>query len=228
MEIWKDVIGYECRYKVSNYGRVKSLNYNGTYFKKILSPCNRNGYPSVTLFNDGIRKHRTIHSLVAESFIDKDYKLKGLVVNHKNFKRYYNVLSNLELITPRDNTNLKHKKHSSKYTGVSWNKRENKWESWIVVNGLQKYLGKFKEEEEASKYYEDALICINNGKINDIKTNVRTKSSVHNGLCFIKKRNNWRVTLPIDGKRKYLGSFNTEQEAYSVLIMHKIKHGIEF
>lgn len=27
MEIWKDVIGYEGLYRVSNYGKVNSLNY---------------------------------------------------------------------------------------------------------------------------------------------------------------------------------------------------------
>ena len=28
MEIWKDIQGYEGRYQISNYGRVKSLNYH--------------------------------------------------------------------------------------------------------------------------------------------------------------------------------------------------------
>ena len=32
-EIWKDVVGYEGLYKVSNFGRVKSLPRNGNVSK---------------------------------------------------------------------------------------------------------------------------------------------------------------------------------------------------
>lgn len=228
MEIWKDVVGYENVYEVSDLGRVRSLSYNKTGKVKLFSPCMRMGYPSVSLSKNGKKKHKTIHSLVVESFIDSDYKIKGLIVNHKNFKRDDNRLTNLEVITNRENTNLKHIEHSSKYTGVCWNKRENKWESRITFNGSQKYLGKFKSEDEASLYYEEALMCINEGRLGDIRTSIKTKSSIHKGLSFVSQRNNWRVVLPINGKKKYLGSFKTEEEAYNVLLTHKLKHEVEF
>ena len=35
-ELWKDIKGYEGKYQVSNFGRVKSLNYNNTNQEKIL------------------------------------------------------------------------------------------------------------------------------------------------------------------------------------------------
>ena len=40
MEIWKDVVGYEGLYQVSNYGRVKSLERkinNRIYEERIIS-----------------------------------------------------------------------------------------------------------------------------------------------------------------------------------------------
>lgn len=37
-EIWKSVIGYERLYKVSNLGKVKSMNYKHTGLSKILTP----------------------------------------------------------------------------------------------------------------------------------------------------------------------------------------------
>jgi hypothetical protein len=227
-EIWKDVIGYEGLYQVSSLGRVKSLSYNKTGKEKILSPCRRMGYPSVILYKYGNKKHKTIHSLEAEAFIDKDYRLKGLVINHKNFNRDDNNLENLEIITARENTNLKHIPHSSKYTGVCWNKREQKWESRITYDGSQKYLGKFNTEEEASHYYQSALICINEGRIDDIKRSVKAKSSKHKGLCFVRNRNNWNVVIPINGKKTYLGSFKTENEAFNALSEYKNKYKIEF
>jgi hypothetical protein len=227
MEIWKDVIGYEGIYEVSNFGQVRSLSYNKTGKVKLLSPCRRMGYPSVVLHGNGKKIHRTIHSLVVEAFIDSNYKLKG-VINHKNFNRGDNSLENLEIITARENTNLKHIPHSSKYTGVCWNKREQKWESKINYGGSQKYLGKFTTEEEASWYYESAFICIKEGRIGDIKKNIKAKSSKHKGLSFVKNRNNWNVVLPVNGKKTYLGSFKTEDEAYKVLFEYKNKHKIEF
>ena len=55
-EIWKDVIGYEGLYQISNYGNIKSLKkwirqYNKYINKeKLLKPCvNKTGYYVVVL-----------------------------------------------------------------------------------------------------------------------------------------------------------------------------------
>lgn len=37
-EIWKDIVGYEGRYQISNYGNVMSLNYNQKGIKKKMKP----------------------------------------------------------------------------------------------------------------------------------------------------------------------------------------------
>ncbi len=45
MEIWKSVVGYEGYYKVSTYGRVKSLKRKGRQNDRILVQIfSRNGY----------------------------------------------------------------------------------------------------------------------------------------------------------------------------------------
>lgn len=69
-EIWKDINGYEGLYQVSNFGRVKSLNYNHTKKEEImtLTPTKRN-YMKIHLDKDGKRKYFTIHRLVAQAFI---------------------------------------------------------------------------------------------------------------------------------------------------------------
>lgn len=49
-EIWKDIPEYEGLYQVSNYGRVKSLNYNRMGEERILKPFkNKFGYLLITL-----------------------------------------------------------------------------------------------------------------------------------------------------------------------------------
>ena len=80
-----------------------------------------------------------------------------LIVNHINFIRHDNRAENLEIDTNRNNTNQKHLNSSSEYTGVSWNKKYNKWVANIRINGKLKYLGLFACELKAAKAYQDAL-----------------------------------------------------------------------
>lgn len=76
-EIWKDIPGYEGRYKISNYGKVWS------YFKKDFMSIyiDKDGYSRVALFKDGKQKQLQVHRLVAQTFIPNPDNLP--VVRHK-------------------------------------------------------------------------------------------------------------------------------------------------
>jgi len=155
MEIYKDVIGYEGIYKVSNFGNVKSLIGNN---EKILKLCkNGGGYSTVNLHINSIMKTRTVHQLVAGAFLNHKPSRYELVINHKDFNRSNNNVNNLEIVTTRENANQKHLKSSSQYTGVSWDKNRNKWSSQIVINKKLKFLGRFINELDASEAYQKAL-----------------------------------------------------------------------
>jgi hypothetical protein len=165
MEIYKDVIGYEGIYKVSNLGNVKSFKYNK---ERKLSACkNSAGYLSVNLCIDKIQKSRIVHQLVAESFLNHKRCGLELVINHKDFDRTNNKLDNIEIVTQRENNNRKHLKSSSKYVGVHWNKQHNKWCSQIVNNRKTKHLGYFTTELEASKAYINELEIINENSLKE-------------------------------------------------------------
>ena len=154
MEIWKNVLGYE-DYEVSNLGRVKSLKFGKDKILKLSD--DGNGYLKVCLFNNKKQKVRKVHQLVAEAFLNHIPCGFELVVNHKNFTRTDNRPNNLEITSQRNNANLKHIKSSSKYTGVCWNKRANKWTANITINKKLKHLGNFKLEIEAHNAYQNAL-----------------------------------------------------------------------
>jgi hypothetical protein len=105
-EIWKDIIGYEGLYQVSNLGRVKSLSrYDrlGRYHTgKILSDCdNGTGYRIVGLKVDGKQKTFTIHRLVATAFIENLHNYD--YVNHKDGDKTNNRVDNLEWCTASEN-----------------------------------------------------------------------------------------------------------------------------
>ena len=102
-EIWKDIPNYEGKYQISNYGRVKSLNYNKTKQRKLLKPDIRRDYLCVTLFKNNIRNRIQIHRLVAIVFIPN--KLNLPCVNHIDGNKQNNHINNLEWCTHKENIN---------------------------------------------------------------------------------------------------------------------------
>ena len=103
-EIWKDIKGYEGLYQISNLGRVKSLNYIHTGREKILKPSvDKQGYLNICLCKNGVKKWYLVHRLVYEAFVGDIPK--GMQVNHINEIKTDNRAVNLNLMTPKENSN---------------------------------------------------------------------------------------------------------------------------
>jgi hypothetical protein len=108
MEIWKDVVGYEGIYKVSNYGLVKrvskirgvNLKYREEYY--LVPTDNGKGYFRIKLSNNGKSKRVMLHRIIAEAFINNPENKK--CVNHINHNRKDNRIENLEWCTHSENT----------------------------------------------------------------------------------------------------------------------------
>ena len=167
IEVWKDVKNYEGFYKVSNLGRVKSLDRfvsNGkskrTFKEGVILKYGRSGrnrsYLRVNLNKHGKSKSRTVHQLVVEAFLDENYKKNGYVVDHIDENKENNSLSNLRIFTNRENLS-RYKNKTSKYTGVHYHKTQNKWCANIWHDGKKVYLGSFKNELDARDAYLNYL-----------------------------------------------------------------------
>ena len=103
-------------------------------------------------------RRRTVHQLMAESFLNhKPNGRQEYVINHKNLNKLDNRLENLEIVSHRENSNQKHIKSSSKYTGVSWYKSNKRWIAAISVSGKKIYLGSFNNEYAAHVAYQNKL-----------------------------------------------------------------------
>ena len=104
-EIWRDVVGYEGLYQVSNLGRVKSLNYHIYGKERILKPGNSSGgYFVVSLCKNSKRKPFYIHRLVATAFIPNPNNKPE--VNNKDENKTNNRVDNLEWMTSKENINF--------------------------------------------------------------------------------------------------------------------------
>jgi len=80
-------------------------------------------------------------------------------VNHKDLNKKNNCLYNLEWATNRENATHARSQgeYTSKYIGVSWDIKSQKWFSGIQIGGRRKHLGSFSNEMEAHITYQKAL-----------------------------------------------------------------------
>lgn len=122
-EIWKTAIYkdeiYEGLYKVSNLGRILSLDYNHTGKPGLMNPWeDKDGYFKVELWKNGESKTCYAHRLVAETFLPNPENKPQ--VNHKiegdEGKKINMVIFNtdgsinkekstIEWVTPKENSN---------------------------------------------------------------------------------------------------------------------------
>lgn len=117
-ETWKDIIGYEGLYQISNCGRVKRSHYTaGTTIhpkqlkeKEVTVWVDTWGYLRVHLNHRGVRKAFRVHRLVAQAFIPNPSNLPQ--VNHIDGNKSNNKVSNLEWCT-----NIYNQEHARK-TGL--------------------------------------------------------------------------------------------------------------
>lgn len=107
-EVWRDIEGYEGRYQISSFGRVKSLErYEPTIVKgtqcirltkgRILKQqINRYGYAYVCIKKRGEKRQKNImiHKLVGSAFIEKPDGCDQ--INHIDENKLNNRFDNLE------------------------------------------------------------------------------------------------------------------------------------
>lgn len=167
-EVWKDILGYEGLYQVSNYGNVKTLSRiksaprGLTVVTKehlLRQSKNKFGYLNVVLQKEGTKRKTTlVHRLVAFAFIPNIKYFPQ--VNHINRNKEDNYMDNLEWVDNRENVTYRFiidTTISSQYPGVHFAKHINKWAATIAINKKTHYLGSFYLEEDAATAYTDAL-----------------------------------------------------------------------
>lgn len=97
-EIWRDIPDYEGLYQASNLGRIRNRK------EKVLKPHTYSyKHQQVTLYKNKKPHYLVIARLVWETFVGPIPP--GLQVNHIDETPANNALSNLNLMTPKENSN---------------------------------------------------------------------------------------------------------------------------
>jgi hypothetical protein len=96
-EKWTDLKNLNFKgFKISSMGRFKTREGHISYGYR------SRGYLKMSVMNDGVKSHLSVHVAVYESFVSNEKKPK-YVVNHIDGNKRNNVLTNLEYITSRGN-----------------------------------------------------------------------------------------------------------------------------
>ena len=188
-EVWKDVVGYEGLYRISNQGTVCRLYKNGKV--NFMTPRILNGYWRVKLCNGNTQKEYFLHRLIAQAFIpNPDNKPE---INHINGIKTDNRIENLEWVTRSENAIHATKTGLLKYSEYRYNRARD-------VNSKP-------------------VMCIETGKIyasyteagEDIKTD-----AAHIGECISGKRStaggyHWKLVSIID-------AYNSTRKALEIAV----------
>lgn len=169
-EIWKKI--NDLPYEVSNFGTVRrdpKSKYNQKAKSCVQPYVNNKGYLCINLYKNSKVYKFQIHRLIAIAFLPNPEGLP--VINHIDGNPLNNDLSNLEWCTQSYNlkhawatglftnrhTNASSKRASStsKYKGVWWSEQRKKWCVGITHHKKRYALGRFKDEIEGAKAYDD-------------------------------------------------------------------------
>ena len=137
-EEWKPIPGYEGKYEISNWGRVRSNSQKSK--GRILVPVpQQSGYYRVNLYKDSKVKTPTIHRIVAEVFLSNPNNYPE--VNHKDEDKGNNYVENLEWCT--------HAYNSSYGTRVQ-RAAEKYSKSVVQLDKRGNFIDEYKSTQEAS------------------------------------------------------------------------------
>ena len=142
MEEWKQVVGFENRYLVSNTGKIYSI-----LAQRILKTCISNkGYELVCLRNiNGKRKQYSVHRIVATAFIPNPNCYP--IVNHKDENKTNNIVNNLEWCDYSYNNTYNHIHEKSTENLIKNNK------PFYVYDSKMNFIGEFKNVRKFCREY---------------------------------------------------------------------------
>lgn len=128
-EVWRDVVGYEGMYLVSNKGNVISIPrfVEGHYTeyliegKTLKKKIDKKGYERVYLSVHNEDKWIPVHRIVAKAFIPN--KMNKPQVNHKDGNKLNNNVENLEWCTNGENQKHAYAMGLNKVTGRAGRKK---------------------------------------------------------------------------------------------------------
>ena len=165
--LWYRKRKYGCAFRKIKLTRGKYAKVSPEDFEEI----NSHKWQAVNSHNDtfyayrmirinGVRKRLWMHREIMKlPPFDSAQGRESFVVDHGDGDGLNNTRENLSIVTAAENSYNRRKLEktcTSKYKGVTLDKRRNKYRAQITFRGVVIRLGSFDNETEAAKAYDDA------------------------------------------------------------------------
>ena len=139
----------------------------------------------------------------------------------------------------------------SRYVGVSWKKRDQKWRAKIQVRGVTQHLGYFDDEDDGARAYDAAVTAQNLHRPRNFPGEPDAKHAIKRaeqrvdisaipdkgksrfvGVSWDKQDKKWKVRVRDKGKRKRVGLYDDETAAArafdAYVLANKINKDLNF
>ena len=196
IEVWKTAVydgePYEGLYKVSNLGKILSLNYKNTGKAKLMTPVERkDGYFQVGLSKNGEKKLCFVHRLIAETFLDNpenkpciNHKIEG-----KKGKSMNMVIFNEDGTIDKERTTIEWATYEENNNYATRNERAGATNKIVQTNGkLSKRVLQLSLSGELIREWESTRECGRNGFDHGAVVKCcNGKQKTHKGFRFMYK-----------------------------------------
>lgn len=209
-EIWKKINGFE-NYMVSNYGRIKDLNYRNSGKEKILNISDK-----IRLKINDKRVARVISNLVARAFIEDCPKGDIVVINIDGDEKNNNI-NNLKVMTKEEYGKISGKK------GALLIDRDK-----LEKDFIDKFNSKWNGEWEYISGYETSCsqITIRHTQCGTTRT-IQADNAVRKGITYITCDTCDKFNLEENFNKTYEGKFKYIKRLYKHNNIGKDIHIIE-
>lgn len=113
VEVWKDIKGYEGKYKVSNTAKILSMNYNNTKQpKELKQKVNKLGFLEVKLSKNNKTQDLMVARLVGQHFVPG--YVEGRVIINKDGNKLNCYADNLKWVLPTEQRHIMYNRGNRK------------------------------------------------------------------------------------------------------------------